>query len=419
MNALDLITTTQWAMLREPLETMLQIARDRAADRLAGLLEAREPGRVETPEWCTWAERTREYEAILLHGGGKLEGSRRALLRDGVAVVPVLGPIFRRANLMTELSGATSLELVARDLSVAMASESVKSILLEIDSPGGEVSGVAELAGHLMAMNRKKPVCAYVGGSGASAAYWLAAACGGITASSTALLGSIGVLAAYRKDRGEEVTIVSSQSPRKKSSLETDEGRQEAQRVVDELAAVFVGDVARYRAVSEATVLNDFGQGGVMVGRRAVQAGLADRIGTLESTLRALAENPQAMTDRRRRAESDADLAASAGTESLEGEAPAAGPFEREISTLLADVERSKARAREIHACRRAEGRSLSPQRREQLAAVRDGLTELLRLTEPRASAAERIRLAMQASAMQAARLRQEVGALLGDTSHG
>jgi ClpP class serine protease len=53
---------------------------------------------------------------------------------------------------------------------------------------------------------------------------------------------------------------------------------------------VFVGDVARYRGVSVETVLSDFGQGGVFVGQQAVDAGLADAVGSYEQTLRDLAE---------------------------------------------------------------------------------------------------------------------------------
>lgn len=417
MNALDLVTTTEWAMLQEPLERFLEIARDRAADRLAATLEARSGhADADRPEWCTWADREQEYRAVQLQGGGKLEGSRRAILRDGVALVPVLGPIFRRGNLMTELSGATSLEMIARDLAAAMASESVKAILLEVDSPGGQASGIAELAAHLVAMNRKKPIHAYIGGTGASAAYWLAAACGGITLSPTALVGSIGVLAAYQRDAEDEITIVSSQSPKKKPDLETAEGRAQIQQVLDDLAAVFVSDVARYRAVSEGTVLSDFGQGGVLVGRNAVRVGMADRLGSLESTLRALAQDPQSMCNRRKRAETDTDPTATGETAEdpqLQGEPPAGLPFEDELSALLAGVDGSIARARAIHGQRQQDGRSLSAARREQLAAVRERLDTLLRETEPRATEAARARLVLEAQAIEAELLANAVSGLL------
>lgn len=419
MNALDLILTTQWAMSREPLELMLQIVRQReSGERVSRLLDtgprvSAEGDTDSRPDWCTWAEKAREYESVLLQGGSRLEGARRAILRDGVAVVPLIGPVFRRSNLMTDLSGAQSLELFARDLAVAVANPDVKAILLDIDSPGGQAAGIAETAAHIVAMNRKKPVCAYVGGTGASAAYWLAVACGSITLSPTAIVGSIGVLGAYQRDSRDEVTIVSSQSPNKKPDLDTEEGRAEIQRVIDDLAAVFVSDVARYRAVSEATVLSDFGAGGVLVGRKAVAAGMADRVGNLEATLKALASDPHGLPGRRKRAEADGDVSAEDDLQ-VQGAAPAAKPFEDELLALLAGAQGSIDRAREIHSKRAEEGRTLSQARRQQLEQVRDAFTALLDETRPRASEADRLRLAAQAQAIEAEALKTTVCALLG-----
>lgn len=419
LNAFDIILGAEWAMQREPLECLLEVARTRGGGY--------DPEHL--PDWCSWAEKSREH-ALGLQQGGKLEGTRRTALRDGVAIVPVLGPIFRRANLMTELSGATSLEMIGRDVATAAASESVKAILLDIDSPGGQAAGVAELAAHLVAMNRKKPVHAYIGGTGASAAYWLAAGCGGITAAPTAIVGSIGVMAAYRRGDEGEVAIVSSQSPKKRPDLDTEEGRADLQRTIDDLAAVFVADVARYRAVSEQTVLREFGQGSVLVGKSAERVGMVDRIGNFEGTLRALAQDAAGLCDRRKRARAEAGLGdPDAGGEAGEyvaaidggenpwqatsvvwGAAPAAVTFEDELTALLAGVDRSIARAREIHSRRREDGRSLSASRREQLQAVRDRLDTLLADTTPRAEEAERRWLAMQALALEAAELAASVG---------
>jgi hypothetical protein len=105
----------------------------------------------------------------------------------------------------------------------------------------------------------------------------------------TAQTGSIGVVAVYRKgaERGT-VEFVSSQSPNKRPDLETEAGRGQVQRVVDDIAAVFVRDVARYRGVSEEAVLQGFGAGGVLVGAAAVEAGLADSLGSFEGMLKEL-----------------------------------------------------------------------------------------------------------------------------------
>lgn len=385
INALDLVLTEQWAMQEEALKRFLEVAETRGGSF----------DRDSLPSWCTWGERAAEYEAVHLRGGTRLEGSQRAVVRDGVAIIPVFGPIFRRANMMTEMSGAASLELVARDLGVAAQADNVKAILLEIDSPGGQVAGISELAGLIARLKEQKPVCAFIGGTGASAAYWLAAACSGIAASSTAIVGSIGCLGGYRKTDDGTVTVVSSQSPRKNPDPDTEEGRADLQATIDALASVFVADVARYRGVTEQTVLSDFGQGGVLVGRAALKAGMVDRISSLEATVRSLARNPSNLA-RGARAEDEMT------DDTILGAAPAAKPFEEELEALLAGVRGSIDRARDIQSKRLEEGRSLSIARRDQLAAVRDELNTLLHETEPRASEADRLRLAAEAQAIEA-----------------
>jgi len=202
-------------------------------------------------------------------------------VRDGTAVIPIDGPIFRRANLFTEISGATSTEILATDLQSAIDNSLVRRIVLEIDSPGGEATGIAELAAMIHAS--PKPITAYVDGIGASAAYWLAAAAHEMVVSSTALVGSIGVVASYRPETDGPIKVISTQSPLKQASPDTKAGRAETQRVIDELAAVFIADVARYRATDPETVMRDFGRGGLLVGAAAVAASMADRVGTFES----------------------------------------------------------------------------------------------------------------------------------------
>ena len=134
-----------------------------------------------------------------------------------------------------------------------------------------------------------KPVVAYIGNQGCSAAYWIASAAGEVVCHETAMLGSIGVVMGYTekapKSGEKRYEFVSSQSPNKRPDMETEEGKSEVQRVVDDLAEVFVASVASYRNTTSSKVIENFGKGGVLIGRKAVRAGLADRIGTFESTL--------------------------------------------------------------------------------------------------------------------------------------
>jgi capsid assembly protease len=227
-------------------------------------------------------------EAVAAELGRPLENTRTVRTREGVAIVPVTGPIFRRANMFCQCSGATSVEVLGRDLRTAAANPDVKAILLEIDSPGGEANSIEELAGVIAELREKKPIHAYVGGLGASAAYWIASAAETITAGRTALLGSIGVVMGWRRSEEDEVTFVSSNAPNKRPDVDTEAGRAEVQRIVDELEDVFIGAVARNRGVARAVVLQDFGRGGLVMGPKAVRAGMADRTGTFEGLFRKL-----------------------------------------------------------------------------------------------------------------------------------
>jgi len=263
------LTSMPWAMTEDALRLMLAIAERTQHDPAA--VEARK------------AER--------------LDQTATAGVRDGVAVIPVIGPIARRMNMFTEVSGGTSLDLLARDFTSALNNSAVKAIALNIDSPGGEANGVSEFSNMVYSARGRKPIYAYVGGMGASAAYWIASAADRIVVDDTAMIGSIGVIAAVPTEAEEdEVTFVSSQSPNKRPDPTSEAGAASIQSTIDSLAQVFIESVARNRGVSAATVLSDFGQGGLFVGKDAVAAGLADHVGSFEGVVTQLAQTRPGVT---------------------------------------------------------------------------------------------------------------------------
>jgi ClpP class serine protease len=231
-------------------------------------------------------------ESVAAKIGRPLDNTRTVARRGDVAIVPVSGPIFRYANLFTDVSGATSIETLARDFRTAVDDPSVKSVVLEIDSPGGQVAGVSEFAEQVRAAAALKHVIAYVSDLGASAAYWIASAASEIVARDTARLGAIGVVLRAVGGNKDEIKFISSQSPNKHAPPDSDAGRGQYQAEVDKLADVFIAAVAEYRGVSVEAVTHDFGRGGVLVGQEAVNAGLADRLGSLESVIDELNAQP-------------------------------------------------------------------------------------------------------------------------------
>jgi ClpP class serine protease len=237
-----------------------------------------------------------------------VDGSQALYRRGRTAILPITGPIVRRGNLMSSLSGGpmTSVELLAKDFTRALEDPSFTSILLDIDSPGGEASGIAELAAIIAAARDQKRIAAYVGDLGASAAYWLASAASEIVVNRTAAVGSIGVVMAVpdpKLDPDGRIEFVSSASPNKRPDPHSKDGKAQIQGMVDVYGDLFVEDVAAQRGTTVETVLADFGQGGLRVGQDAVDHGMADRLGSFEQVLAEMArpaDEPPALAPRAR-----------------------------------------------------------------------------------------------------------------------
>ena len=228
-------------------------------------------------------------EAISSRVGKDLDHHYKVEVHGGVAVLPVTGPLFRYANLFTAISGATSYELLAKDFSKALADPSISSIIFDIDSPGGEVNGCAELARMIFDARGKKPIIAYASGDIASGAYWLASACDEVVVSDTSMVGSIGVVAVYRGgNKDNTIEVVSSQSPHKRLDPEKDQDRKRLQNRIDDLASVFIEAIAKHRGVDPPTVKSNYGKGDVFIGSLAVDSGLADRTGSLDQLINEL-----------------------------------------------------------------------------------------------------------------------------------
>lgn len=266
-SVVDAIFAHRWAILPAYLETILQVA------NREGNIEAALAGKA--------------AHASLSPSGGNPFASDKE-----IAVIPVLGPIFPRANLMTMISGATSIQKLTAQFKAAMEDPNIGGIILSVDSPGGEVTGVSEFAQMVFEARGKKPITAYVPGMAASAAYWIASAAEEIVIADTGEAGSIGVVAAYVDDKEAQKKkgvytheIVSSQSPNKRPDMGSKEGRALIQSTVDDLAAIFISTVARNRGVSEDHVSDEFGQGAMFVGARAADRRMVDKVGTFETVV--------------------------------------------------------------------------------------------------------------------------------------
>jgi signal peptide peptidase SppA len=217
---------------------------------------------------------------------------------DGVGILAINGVLAKRMNLMSAFSGGTSTQLLQRDFSQAMQDPLVHSILLVIDSPGGEVDGTQEFCNQIFESRGTKRIVAVCEGMMASAAYWIGSSADELYISSgTTQVGSIGVVAAHtdmskaEANRGVKVTEISAGKYKRIVSEHaplSDEGRADLQDKVDQIYTVFVDDVARNRGVSSEKVLSEMAEGRIFIGQKSVDVGLVDGKRTTQQALQQL-----------------------------------------------------------------------------------------------------------------------------------
>lgn len=237
-----------------------------------------------------------DLDAVAAKIGRPLNNHRTiASTHQDVTVIDVQGVIAKRINLLIDISGGASSQLVGVAFQQALDDTDVKGIILNIDSPGGTVDGTGELADLIYQSRGKKPIIAFSDGMIASAAYWIASACDKIYISGdTNPIGSIGVVSAHRDysgleaQRGIKTTeVTAGKYKRMASSYEplTEEGRADIQDKLDYLYGIFVDAVARNRRVSTKRVLSDMADGRVFLGQQAISNGLVDGISTLSAII--------------------------------------------------------------------------------------------------------------------------------------
>ena len=230
-------------------------------------------------------------EALSTKSEKHLDNTGSVSIRDGTAIIPIHGPITARNTFFSLFAGGTSLETLAKDFREALSNEDVKSILFDIDSPGGVAVGPMEMAEMIYNARGRKPIYSYIGRNGSSAAYWLASATEKIIVNPSALVGSIGVVTTIPvqeqpdQDGYKNIEIVSSNAALKRPDPKTKEGLAEIRRELDDLESTFIESIAKYRSITPEIIKADFGGGGVVIGSQAINKNMADALGTYEEVL--------------------------------------------------------------------------------------------------------------------------------------
>jgi signal peptide peptidase SppA len=215
---------------------------------------------------------------------------------DGIAVIEISGVLIHRGGWIGQSSGQTSYEGIAAQIEAAANDPAVRAVALEIDSFGGEVAGVFDLADQIRALRRQKPVWAFVAEHAFSAGYALASQADRILLPRTGAVGSIGVVVMHADMSGQldqdgmGVTLIHSGEHKVDGNPYEplpEEVRGDIQREIDVLRFLFAETVAAGRGgrlTQDATLATE---AATYRGIDAVAAGLADEVTDLAGGLAA------------------------------------------------------------------------------------------------------------------------------------
>lgn len=209
---------------------------------------------------------------------------------DGVAVIHIEGMLTKYGSSLSRNGGAVSIRKAVRD---AARDPKVRALVLRVDSPGGNVAGISDLAEEVARARAAKPVTAYIEDVGASAAYWVASQAGKVFANTGAQVGSIGAYTVLRDSSGMaekagiRVHVVRAGAMKgigESGVAVTDEHLGEVQRMVDGVNALMVGQIAKGRGfdMEQAARLNT---GQVWLAGEALKLRLIDGIKTFDEAV--------------------------------------------------------------------------------------------------------------------------------------
>lgn len=233
-----------------------------------------------------------------IHAAARAASDRQAG-NGAIAVLPFHGVAVQRTDALGEALGLLSLTRFTQAFRAVLADDSVGGILIDVDSPGGSVYGIAELSDEVYRARNRKPVFAIANSLAASGAYWIGSAATEVYVTPGGEVGSIGVVAAHQDfskalgKAGVETTLISAGRYKTEGNpfhrLSSD-ARRHVQGRVNEYFDMFVRSVARNRAVDAAAVRNGMGQGRLLDAERAKRENMVDGVATFDEVVGKLAQ---------------------------------------------------------------------------------------------------------------------------------
>lgn len=220
------------------------------------------------------------------------------MVMDGVAIIPVEGTLVHRGSSPDSFSGLTGYNKLSQWFRAAIDDSAVQSIMLDVDSPGGEVAGAFDFADEIYNARGIKPITAVAADLAASAGYLVASAADEVVVTRTGRVGSVGVVTAHANwqkaidKAGVAITHIYAGDHKIDGNPYgplPPEVRDRIQGEIDRLYSLFVSTVARNTGMTEDAVRAT--QALTYMGDAAVDIGFASRVSTREATFTALAGN--------------------------------------------------------------------------------------------------------------------------------
>ncbi|MDN5248207.1 MAG: S49 family peptidase [Wolbachia endosymbiont of Tyrophagus putrescentiae] len=207
---------------------------------------------------------------------------------EKTAIIPIHGIVTKKPGAFDDFLGMTSYERIQGQIEEALADKDIETILLDIDSPGGEVNGVFDLADFIYEARKEKNIVAMANDDAYSAAYAIASSAEKVFISRTSGVGSIGVIASHIDQSGfdekQGIKYTTVFAGKRKNDLNpheaiNSESVESLQKEVNRLYEMFVQLVARNRNLSVEAIKST--EAGLYFGEKAIEIGLADKITTL------------------------------------------------------------------------------------------------------------------------------------------
>ncbi|APR98969.1 S49 family peptidase [Wolbachia endosymbiont of Folsomia candida] len=231
---------------------------------------------------------TRSFELLSLYSGKQANFKNlkhNTISLKGVAIVPIYGILTKNPGTFDDILGMTSYERIRFQIEEALGNDKVETILLDIDSPGGEVNGIFDLADFIYESRSKKKIVAIANDDAYSAAYAIASSAEKVFVTRTSGVGSIGVIAShidqsgFDEKQGIKYTTIFAGS--RKNDLNphepiNSEGLESLRGEIDRLYGMFVQLIARNRNLSIEAVKST--EAGLYFGQKAIEIGIADGI---------------------------------------------------------------------------------------------------------------------------------------------